>query len=107
MLSTAGYKETTLPCILGRESEGGKTHGRRKSVFESGEARIQSRQGLVLSTMDYKDNDGLITMADENGIFKVYAKGVQKETSKTAGCFCRFRLPVSLTIRSIPGIFCF
>ncbi|MFR7638573.1 MAG: DNA repair protein RecO [Allobaculum sp.] len=61
--------------------------------FESGEARIQSRQGLVLSTMDYKDNDGLITMADENGIFKVYAKGVQKETSKNRRLF----LPFSLT----------
>lgn len=43
--------------------------------------------------MDYKDNDGLITMADENGIFKVYAKGVQKETSKNRRLF----LPFSLT----------
>ena len=37
---------------------------------------------LVLQCTEYKENDALVTVCDEDSIFTVYAKGVQKQTSK-------------------------
>ncbi len=41
-----------------------------------------SVEGLVLTCDDYKDHDGLVTVAQPDRLVKIYARGVQKETSK-------------------------
>lgn len=38
--------------------------------------------GYVISLRDYKENDGIVTLATEDGLVDVHARGVQKETSK-------------------------
>lgn len=39
-------------------------------------------EGLVLSVMDYKEHDGIIKLAAPDQIYSIYARGIQKETSK-------------------------
>ena len=39
-------------------------------------------QGLVLSNQEYKDNDAIVTLLTQEGVMKIYARGVLKSTSK-------------------------
>lgn len=56
------------------------------------ESRSASIDGLVLSVMDYKDSDGLVTLATPEELIKVYARGIQKEKSKNRRLFAPFSL---------------
>ncbi len=58
---------------------------------KAGQHRIE---GLVLSVMDYRENDGIIKLAAPDRICTVFARGIQKETSKNR----RLAMPASRVI---------
>lgn len=39
-------------------------------------------EGLVLQNMDYKDFDGIIRAAGENEVYGIYARGIQRQSSR-------------------------
>ncbi len=47
-------------------------------------------EGLVLSVMDYKDHDGIIKLATDQEVVSVYARGIQKATSKNRRLFAPY-----------------
>lgn len=60
----------------------------RNNSFSSSAELISSTEakpfveGLVISSMDYKDADAIVTVAMPNELVEILARGVQKETSK-------------------------
>ena len=47
-------------------------------------------EGLVLSVMDYKDNDGIISLATDREVVSIYARGIQKSGSKNRRLFAPY-----------------